>query len=122
MKSQHSKEFICPLCNKICKRKVALELHVAKHGQPTIKCDQCDKLFYTNYNMRRHMITMHVDNSQKPYQCSVCPKGFESAKNLEGHLNMHSGLKPYICDLCGKGFQNASNRRAHIKKLHQLNH
>jgi len=117
-KSVHSKEFMCHICNTACKRKVALELHIAKHGPPTIKCHQCDKLFYTNYNMRRHIITMHVDNSQKPYKCSICPKGFESAKNLEGHLNMHNGLKPYICEICGKGFQNASNRRAHVKKLH----
>jgi len=118
IKGVHSKQFSCHICNKVCKRKVALDLHVAKHGPPTIQCEMCDKAFYSNYNMRRHMITMHVDNAQKPYKCTLCPKGFESAKNLEGHLNMHNGLKPYICEVCGKGFQNASNRRAHIKKIH----
>ncbi|PIO40452.1 hypothetical protein AB205_0054920, partial [Aquarana catesbeiana] len=35
---------------------------------------------------------------EKPFQCSVCGKGFTKRSHLKEHLRIHNGDKPYKCD------------------------
>ena len=64
------------------------------------------------------MTSQHLLDSEKPFQCIDCGKGFMSEAQLKDHTNVHTGLKPYQCRHCLTMFQNKSNRMAHEKKVH----
>ena len=64
------------------------------------------------------MTSQHLLDSEKPFQCIDCGKGFMSEAQLQDHTNVHTGAKPYQCRHCPTMFQNKSNRMAHEKKVH----
>ena len=64
------------------------------------------------------MAANHLADSEKPFQCIDCGKGFMSERLLQDHTNVHTGAKPYQCRHCPTAFQNSSNRAAHEKKVH----
>jgi len=51
-------------------------------------CEQCDRSFSVQSNLRRHIRTVHSDN--RPYLCQVCGKTFNQNCNLKRHLRIHS--------------------------------
>ena len=70
---------------------------------------------------------------EKPYPCSVCPKGFFQLSNYKCHMKKcHPGEvilhlnrkesfnrhKPIQCGVCSKGFLKLNNFRYHMKKYH----
>ena len=66
--------------------------------------------------MKIHMVS-HDKNSQKPYSCGVCGRGFSRKDYLESHSRLHTGFCPYVCDQCGMTFSERSNFRQH-KRTH----
>jgi len=56
--------------------------------------EQCDKVFSTRYNLKRHEDTYHLH--LRPYVCSECFKNFASKQNLleHGFLHAQSALTP----------------------------
>ena len=114
------KEFYCEVCGKRwLTTKYSFEYHVARHSPPSVKCLECDKMFYLPLIMKTHMKNMHVEDSKKPFPCTICPKAFNFKAKLEQHMNIHLGRKPYECDICGKGFAHSGNCQAHRRKVHK---
>ena len=112
-------KYVCTECGADCKSKPAFENHTALHSEPTVPCPECDKKFHTKSYLLRHIKTSHTPDDRKRYQCSICPKGFNSKDSLTGHLNWHNGLKPFQCTFCDISFADKSNLRAHEKKVHK---
>ena len=56
-------------------------------------------------------------DSEKPYRCDICGKGFVSKNGLAGHLHLHSSVKPYTCIICLKSFTQAGSLKTH-QRLH----
>lgn len=56
--------------------------------------EQCDKVFSTRYNLKRHEDTFHLH--LRPYVCTECFKDFASKQNLieHGFLHAQSALTP----------------------------
>ena len=75
-------------------------------------------MFFLRQDMKMHLKNVHVENSKKPFPCTVCPKAFNLKVKLEQHMNIHLGRKPFECDICGKGFANDANCQVHRKKVH----
>ena len=48
---------------------------------------------------------MRTHSGDKPYQCSICKKGFSQNSKLRKHLRTHTGDKPYQCAQCGKIYE-----------------
>ncbi|KAH8788400.1 hypothetical protein F5883DRAFT_531953 [Diaporthe sp. PMI_573] len=51
------------------------------------------------------------------FQCSLCPKRYTRAFNLQGHLRTHTNERPFVCTICGRRFS-----RKNDEKLHTLTH
>ncbi|XP_022084035.1 uncharacterized protein LOC110975669 isoform X2 [Acanthaster planci] len=50
----------------------------------------------------------------KPFQCKLCSKSFETYKFLKQHLNVHLVHNSFRCPLCKKCFESLENLKLHI--------
>ena len=113
-------QFTCNVCGKQFKTNSKLNNHILSHEPPTKKCPFCDKLFATDHMRKKHIKRMHVDDSQKLYQCSFCSKGFEFITDFQSHMSDHKNIRPYNCHLCDKSFKNTLDRQQHVRKSHSI--
>ncbi|XP_074487718.1 uncharacterized protein LOC141765555 isoform X1 [Sebastes fasciatus] len=58
---------------------------------------------------------MSVDTGGKPFNCSICGKGFSHKCDLERHLRFHTGEKPFGCVFCEKNFSEKTDLKRHIR-------
>ncbi|EAT34290.1 AAEL013456-PA [Aedes aegypti] len=79
------------------------------------QCQHCGKPFASAFAVKYHELT----HTQKDvYKCSMCPKSFQNASNLNRHYEgIHKGDKKYQCDICEKRFQ-----MPHILATHKRIH
>uniref|UniRef100_A0A673ASX8 Zinc finger protein 865 n=1 Tax=Sphaeramia orbicularis TaxID=375764 RepID=A0A673ASX8_9TELE len=59
-------------------------------------------------------LTLHTQNREKPFSCSVCQKRFTHKSNLRRHLTIHTGLKLFSCEICDAKFTQKSHIRNHM--------
>jgi len=106
----------CPECGKMCRGKSDLKAHIKQcHNEST--CMLCGKVVK---NIKLHMKITHTDDSEKPFRCEDCGKGFTDNANLKAHrMNMHIRSMPYQCRYgCENRYNDVSNRNAHEKRRH----
>ena len=75
---------ICTSCGRKYARKNSLRDHELTHNERTIKCEQCDTLFYNLLYLKRHIRTVHGEEN---YSCDVCGKKFTTQPRLKDHYN-----------------------------------
>ena len=94
-----------------------------KHLRPQTKrftCSYqgCSKSFNKPDHLRTHIRT---HTGERPFQCSVCSRGFAGKGNLKKHYNrIHTGFKPFKCSFggCDKSFSDSDHLRTHINRTH----
>ena len=115
--SAHEVSLQCKHCEKVFEFKHQLKSHIKKvHDK--LPCNLCGEMFTEPY-MKRHVISKHTADHLKPHICQVCKKGFLDQKNLDIHMNIHTGDKPFLCKYCGKGFTDPRNMSMHERMVHQ---
>ena len=75
-------------------------------------------------NMKVHMKSMHIPDSEKEFQCNACEKGFCESFRLRNHqMNVHIKSRPYKCRYppCEMAYNDLSNRNSHEKRSHLKN-
>ena len=89
-----------------------------KVHNPTI-CPICGK---TVKVLKVHLKKAHTDDSEKPFHCDQCGKGFcETAHKRAHQMNVHLKMRPYKCRYgCADniGYNDLSNRNSHERKKH----
>lgn len=75
---------VCEHCGGLYS-KLKMRDHLARHGDPTIPCDLCGKMFRVKELMRRHKIKFHKE--KLPHACPMCSRSFVKAENLVSHFS-----------------------------------
>lgn len=116
------KKFSCPQCTYKSNYKANLKKHLVNIHSSRIKqfkCtyEDCEKMFHSEDNMRRHLKWHKVD---KLYKCRHCDKEFRSSGALSGHCVVHNTAKPFKCSIedCEKGFRSQKLLKSHLQDFH----
>ncbi|KAH8370710.1 hypothetical protein KR093_004736, partial [Drosophila rubida] len=107
-------EWICQFCQKECRSKMSLSVHVARsHNNNNVTCKLCNASYKDDEALKKHHAYWH-----EPMECSLCFKIVKNRRNYDTHMNVvHSDNKRYACSVCQKGFYHKSEMEAH-KRLH----
>ena len=108
----------CQHCGKLFDHEIALKSHISRfHKREVLPCEICGAMVK---DMKSHIHTVHLHNSEKSHQCPQCDKGFASSHELKRHtMNAHLKLRPYNCRYgCDMAYNDRSNRRQHEKRVH----
>ncbi|XP_050302438.1 PR domain zinc finger protein 4-like [Anthonomus grandis grandis] len=101
----------CQICDKKCRDKYSLNLHLQTHtGQKLFKCPVCKKSFVQSYNLHQHM-EVHEKNGKN--RCHICNKTLSTKYNLKIHMTMHNGETKPRCPVCDKWFYTKSALEKH---------
>lgn len=118
-RTKHLKELFhnpCPYCGKMISTSTMARHKLIHTGEKPFKCDQCDKAFRSNPEVKKHKLMCHT--LERPYKCDVCGKGFIKMWCLKQHTKIHSGEKPFVCNICGRAFLKCSSMVRHKRLLH----
>lgn len=110
--------YICKYddCNKVYDSRKELRRHKLIHRERKHVCPihGCGRGFFEKSKLKRHMV---VHTKKKEYACNMCGKKFGYKANVKTHMRTHTGERPFGCRIkgCNKSFAQASNRNAHEK-------
>ncbi|GMS83480.1 hypothetical protein PENTCL1PPCAC_5655, partial [Pristionchus entomophagus] len=89
------------------------------HSEATVlyskkQCVQCNRVFNTMEEIRRHIADVH---SSGPFPCSYCPRSFDTKTEQATHLRSHNNLvsKDDLPPDCPKRFRHAIHLNQHTK-------
>nr|CAD7395457.1 unnamed protein product [Timema cristinae] len=64
---------------------------------------------FTQKNTFQNHVRSHGKEGEDPYQCNICGKTFAVPARLTRHYRTHTGEKPYQCEFCSKSFSVKEN-------------
>lgn len=103
----------CTDCGKTLKRGT-LKSHIYRFHTPPeqkkrLACSYpgCNFTTAVKGSLEVHKF-VHLEDSEKPYRCQFCTKGFPDRHNLERHVLIHTGARPFSCEVCHKAFSTKS--------------
>lgn len=106
-------KYVCKICNKTFPNKSRLSYHRKYHTEKKHKCHLCDKSFWVNSFLVRHLKT---HRNEYELMCEVCGKGFQYHNNLREHMKKHTGAK-ITCNICNLRLRRSSLNR-HLRTVH----
>jgi len=95
-----------------------LNLHMNdEHPDKKMKCDQCDKTFWNNEQMAKHVKVHSFIHESGQLVCSECGYKCKDNHRLTSHINaVHLGIKPHLCDQCPMAFSAKGALKVHRMK------
>ena len=85
--------------------------------------DACDSEFLINYDLKKHITSIHEENKS---ECDICNKNLANKNSLKVHIKsfhgngekrhkvaVHRGMKPLQCHYCEKIFAAKSGLTSH---------
>lgn len=95
----------CKQCDRRFKYPESLRNHLVRYHTPPelmkwYPCNECNFRGSTAKALEKHKL-VHLDNSEKPFKCSYCDKGFGRRYEWNRHEMIHRSEKPFICGICG---------------------
>ncbi|CAH1785734.1 unnamed protein product, partial [Owenia fusiformis] len=109
---QTYKHFKCDICTYSFMDEIDLMMHLITLHKIKIQCGFCNKEYKSLVGMRNHL------KSSLHFKCTLCPKSFETNKQLTSHSKIHS-LKPYTCNQCSQLFTCEEDLNIHFNSTHK---
>lgn len=106
VKAAHKTEFHCSNCTRILSSYNLFLYHlydshprVTKNPQQVHKCEECEKQFRSEENLKLHKTHKHTMNKTIPdHHCVTCGVTFEVAAGYESHINnyVHKAVQAFM--------------------------
>lgn len=110
-KHQTAKNYPCPQCSRTFKNEANIKAHIYRFHVPmelkqkfTCDVDGCTFMTTVKAQFENHKF-VHKPDSEKPFHCSYCGKGFINSNLKVRHERIHTGQRPFPCEVCGKAFR-----------------
>ena len=103
----------CTKCNEEFSSLSLLKAHkrAATCKEKVFACDECNYMTTNGACFRGHKRRNHGEIILK--KCHYCDRMFKRTRNLNEHMNTHTGSTPFQCDKCGKAFHTNSSWYKH---------
>ncbi|XP_005104488.1 zinc finger protein 236 isoform X10 [Aplysia californica] len=83
--------------------------------RPSIECAYCSMLFANGAMLKAHVSSCH--ESEMPFKCSHCGKGYWTPTGLSLHVQTHEG-KSFMCPICDAKFTQKGTMKNHMRTKH----
>lgn len=79
------KAFECdyPGCGSVHATKAQLKVHMARHNPKKFICDECEKVFTTQNQLKTHINAVH--KKEKHFKCPDCDYACDDSSNMSSH-------------------------------------
>ena len=84
----------------------------SKYGSQ--ECPQCDGVFFTPKDMKRHID--HTHSVENVITCQICDKQIKFEESLERHMREVHGGEKHRCEKCPAAFSCHSDLKEHIRE------
>ena len=79
----------------------SLNRHTKTYHEKVFKCEDCDKTFLEEDNLKKHILVIHLGHKDIHW-CEACGLSFSQTSNLTRHIEtVHDGIRKFKCELCG---------------------
>ena len=116
LERQKKPEFPCDQCEKSFIFEKDLKRHNRiVHTAVSHFCTVCQKTYKSKYVYDKHIATHEEGYVQPMFCCQICPRSFTTKFMLAHHIKSeHLGIKKtYLCPTCGKSFSQIRSYRQH---------
>ena len=115
------KHLQCDKCDYQTNNKSSLNRHMLRHSDDPNKgrnfpCNFCHRAFYTNKELKKHLL---VHSGIKPYKCELCSSAFNDFSGHRQHMMRTHGVK-FTCDICGKDSSSMKGLGIHKRDKHGI--
>nr|CAD7433066.1 unnamed protein product [Timema monikensis] len=109
---KNREQYNCDDYNKSYTKNINIKSHLLTQSeQRPYKCDICSKYFKIKSILKTHLIS---HGEHRPHKCGFCGRCFKLNNTLKNHLVTHREKRPYKCDICSKNFKNKTILKTHL--------
>ena len=98
-----------------------LKIHLRNVHQINFKCEMCDRSFFKEENLKKHIKIVHKLKGMTNHKCDQCTKSFGNLSTLKTHIKQIHGVKDgkHKCDKCEFAFDKVRDLNKHMRTVHE---